>query len=201
MNMKKFYIIFIVLFVIGVSSGIYYLKVIRPGTAKIPQDIIMETAFEEDFSFNFDDQPKKARLIEFMYTNCPDVCPVTTLEMSKLRHQLVEDGTFGDEVEFITVTIDPEHDTTDVLKEYAERFEVTSPDDGWTFVRGSEEDTKEFADAFRFMYRDPGTGDIIHTTYTFFLDERNNLIDKFPMGRGFDTERVYKRMMRAVNKM
>ncbi|HLQ74320.1 MAG TPA: SCO family protein [Bacillota bacterium] len=196
--MKKFYIWFAVLFVIGVSSGIYYLKVIRPGTAKIPEHITMETAFDDEFSFNFDEQPKKARLIEFMYTNCPDVCPVTTLEMSKLRHQLQEEGIFGEEVEFITVTIDPDHDTTDVLEEYAERFEVTDPDDGWSFVRGTEEDTKELAEALRFRYRDPGSGDIIHSTFTYFLDKNNNLVEQFTMGEAFDRDKVYKRIKHTI---
>lgn len=193
------YITFTIIVVLGIAAGIFYLEVIRPGTTKIPDQIVMENAFEGEFSF--DDMPKKVRLIEFMYTNCPDVCPVTTAEMSKLRHRFIKEGVFGDKVEFLTITIDPEKDTVDVLQEYAQRFEVESAQDGWKFLRGSEEDTKELADAFRFMYRDPGTGDIIHTTYTFFLDEKNNLIDKFPMGKGFDTERVFKRMMRAVNKM
>lgn len=196
--MRKLYITFAILFVIGVGTGIFYLKVIRPGTANIPQDIVMETAFNEEYSFDFDDQPKKARLIEFMYTKCPDVCPVTTLEMSKLRQTLMEEGVFGDEVEFITITIDPESDTPEVLKEYAERFEVTSPDDGWQFLHGSEEDTKELAESLRFRYRDPGTGDIIHSTFTYFLDKNNNLVEQFTMGDGFNRDKVLKRIMNTI---
>jgi len=196
---KRTYIIFTVVIILGIAAGVFYLEVIRPGTTKIPDNIVMDNAFEGEYSF--DDMPEKVRLIEFMYTNCPDVCPVTTAEMSKLRQQFMKEGVFGDKVEFLTITIDPEHDTDEILQDYAQRFEVESADDGWKFLRGTDEDTKELAEAFRFMYRDPGTGDIIHTTYTFFLDEKNNLIDKFPMGKGFDTDRVYKRMMRAVNKM
>src|SRR5699024_6663715 len=51
----------------------FYLQVVRPGTAELPEDVVMETAFGEEFTFA--EMPKKARLIEFMYTNCPDVCP------------------------------------------------------------------------------------------------------------------------------
>lgn len=197
--MRKFYIAFIILFVIGVGAGIYYLKVVRPGTANIPDHIVMETAFNEEYQFNFEDQPEKVRLIEFMYTRCPDVCPVTTLEMSKLRQQLIEDGTFGDEVEFITITIDPERDTIETLRDYASRFEVTSPDDGWVFLRGTDEATEELAEALRFRYRDPGTGDIIHSTFTYFLDKNNNLVEQFAMGDGFDTEKVYNRIQNIIN--
>lgn len=195
--MRKIYISFTILLIIGVSTGIYYLKVVRPGNAELPENVVMETAFGEEFSFA--DMPKKARLIEFMYTNCPDVCPVTTLEMSKLRHTLEKEGVFGDKVEFITITIDPRHDTQEVLKEYASRFEVTDEDEGWYFLRGTDEETQEVADALRFLYRDPGTGDIIHSTYTYFLDQDNNLLEQFTMGDTFDTDRVYNRIMNTIN--
>lgn len=196
MGLKKFYIMFIVLLVLGIASGIFYLKVIRPGNAELPEDVVMETAHGNEFTFT--DLPKKARLIEFMYTNCPDVCPMTTLKMSKLRNDLEKEGVFGDEVEFITVTIDPEHDTKAVLQDYAERFQVTSDDEGWVFLRGSEKDTEKLADSLDFLYRDPGTGEIIHSTFAYFLDENNNLLEKFPMGEGFDKDKVYTRIMNTI---
>ncbi len=195
--MKKFYIIFIALFVLGVSVGIFYLQVIRPGSSELPKDVVMETAFGE--TYDLSKQPNKARLVEFMYTRCPDVCPVTTLEMSKIRHALEEEGVFGENIEFMTITIDPKRDTTDVLADYAGRYEVTSTDKGWVFLRGTEEDTKKIADSLGFLYRDPGSGDIIHSTFTYLLDENNNLIEKFTMGESFDKDKVYKRIMRTIN--
>lgn len=194
---KKHYIIAAIIVALGIAAGVYYLEVYRPGTAELPDDVIMETAFGEEYDFG--DRPKKARLIEFMYTRCPDVCPVTTLEMSKLRNDLEKEGVFGDKVEFITITIDPERDTTDILRDYAGRFEVTSPDDGWVFLRGTDESTKKVADALDFLYRDPGSGEIIHSTYTYFMDENDNLLEKFTMGEAFDRERAFKRIMRTIN--
>ncbi|MUV39812.1 hypothetical protein JNUCC1_03696 [Lentibacillus sp. JNUCC-1] len=195
--MKKLYITFGVLLVLGISAGILYLTIIRPGSAELPKDVVMETAFDE--SYSFENMPKKARLIEFMYTNCPDVCPVTTLEMSKLRDELEEAGVFGDEIEFITITIDPRQDTKEVLKDYASLFNVDKEDDGWLFLRGSEEDTKKITDSLNFLYRDPGTGDIIHSTFTYFLDKNNNLREQFTMGSGFDKDKVYRRIMSTIN--
>src|SRR5699024_2837420 len=194
-DLKKLYISFAVLLVFGIGLGVYYLQVIRPGSAELPDNVVMETIFDEDYAFR--DMPKKARLIEFMYTNSPDVCPTTTLEMSKLRHELEEEGGFGDDIE--TITINPRDDTQEVLQDYASRFEVDSPDDGWVFLRSSEEDIQEVADALVFLYRDPGTGDIIHSTFTYFLDENNNLLEKFAMGNGFDKDKVYNRIMSTIN--
>ncbi len=195
--MKKFYIIFVILLIIGIGSGIYYLEVVRPGSAELPEDIVMDTAFDGEYSFG--DMDPKVRIIEFMYVNCPDICPVTTLEMSKLRNDLEKEGVFGDQVEFLTITINPRDDTPEVLRRYANQFEVTSDDDGWKFLRSNEENTKEVADSLGFLYRDPGTGDIIHSTYAYFLDEKNNLIEKFTMGNAFDTDRAYKRIMSTIN--
>lgn len=194
--MKKVYISFSILLILGIAAGVFYLQVIRPGTAELPKDVVMQTAFEEEVDFA--DLPKRARLIEFMYTQCPDVCPVTTLEMSKLKHTLEEEGVFGDEVEFITITIDPKRDTPEILRDYAGRFEVTSSEDGWLFLTGSEEATKKIADSLGFLYRDPGSGEIIHSTYTYFMDADNNLLEKFTMGEDFDRERAYKRIMRTI---
>src|SRR5690625_7831768 len=93
----------------------------------------METIFDEDFAFS--DMPKKARLIEFMYTNFPDVCPTTTLELSKLRLVLEEEGDFGDDIEFITITINTRDYTQEVLKYYYCIFEFDSSADVWFFLR------------------------------------------------------------------
>ncbi len=72
-------------------------------------------------------------LINFIYTSCPDACP---LETSKLRqlYQLLEDR-MGKDIFFYSISIDPDTDTVPVLKEYAERWEAGP---GWTFLRGKE---------------------------------------------------------------
>lgn len=197
MNMKRIYIIFASLLVLGIGAGIFYLKVIQPGSLKLPNDVVMDTAFNNEY--NFGDMPDRARLVEFMYTDCPDVCPITTLEMAKLKSDLEKEGVFGEDVEFLTITIDPEVDTVEVLEQYANNFEVESDDEGWHFLTGDEEDVKKIADSLEFLYRDPGTGDIIHSTEVFFMDENNNLLEKFVMGEAFDREKVFNRIMRTAN--
>src|SRR5699024_8181028 len=190
--MKKIYIVFASLLVLGIGAGVFYLKVLQPGSLKLPDDVVMETAFENEY--DFDEQPKKARLVEFMYTQCPDVCPVTTLEMAKLKSALENEGVFGEDVEFVTITIDPKNDDNEILQDYASRFEVTSDDDGWYFLSGSEEDTEKVADSLDFLYRDQGNGDIIHSTYVYFMDGDNNLLEKFTMGEAFDRDKAFDRI-------
>ena len=195
--LKKIYITFVTLAVIGISAGILYLTVIRPGSVELPEDVVMESAFGGEYSFK--DLPPKIRLVEFMYVNCPDVCPTTSLRMNLLRKKLEADGVFGDKVEFISITIDTKRDTKEKLRQYAARFNVTDDNAGWHFLRGSEEDTKKITNAFQFMYRDPGTGNFVHTTFTYMLDENNRLLESLPMGEGFDDEKIYKRIKNELD--
>ncbi len=80
----------------------------------------------------YDDLVKdKVVLIYFMFTSCQGICPATTTNVAKMQ-DLFGDR-FGKEVFFISVTLTPEIDTPDVLKEYAELYGAKP---GWTFVTG-----------------------------------------------------------------
>lgn len=61
-------------------------------------------------------------LVTFIYTNCPDVCPVITANMTNIQRAL--DDTAG--VNFIEITFDPERDTPSVLKEYRRLYNLNN---------------------------------------------------------------------------
>lgn len=196
--MRKLIITFIILMVIGIASGIYYFTGYRQSIMEFPQHVVMETHKNETYAFK--EMEPKIRLLEFMYTNCPDVCPNTTFQMAQLRDQLVEDGVFGDRVEFLTITIDPYVDTIEQLQQYATSFEIDK-NDGWYVLRGSVKETKEVADNFDFLYKDPGTGFYIHNSFTYLLNDKNKVIEVFGMGEGsFHKDKVYKRIQKELKK-
>ena len=56
--------------------------------------------------------------VAFIYTSCPDVCPLLTEKMAQVQDELGPD--FGSKVAFVSITVDPEHDTPPALKAYAE---------------------------------------------------------------------------------
>ncbi|MCA1030944.1 SCO family protein [Bacillus timonensis] len=194
--MKKIILTFTALLIIGISAGILYFTVYRESKMELPKDVVMETAFGEEFAFA--KMEPKVRLLEFMYINCPDICPTTTYKMKQLREDLKNDGVFGNKVEFITITVDPMRDTQEKLGEYARTFEI-GQNEGWHLLRGSEEDTKKVADAFGFLYRDPGNGMLIHSSTTFFINEENEIIEVFGMGeKGFDKEEILKEIRKTL---
>jgi len=86
----------------------------------------------------------KVTLVFFGYTQCPDVCPTTLLEIAAVRKALGADGA---RVQGVFVTIDPERDTPEVLKAYVDNFGA-----GFVALRGSMEETQAVAKAFKVYY-------------------------------------------------
>src|SRR5690606_29497431 len=70
--------------------------------------------------FRLSDHRGRALLLFFGYTTCPDVCPATLGTFSQVRRAL---GADADRVEFLFVTVDPERDTPDRLREYLSHFD------------------------------------------------------------------------------
>jgi len=84
----------------------------------------------------FDDLLRdKVVVINFIYTGCPDVCPLETARLAELQGILGE--RVGRDVFMYSISIDPEHDTPEVLAKYAARFGARP---GWLFLTGLPED-------------------------------------------------------------
>ena len=195
--MRKYYVIFTVLLAAGIAAGIYYFTDYRQAAMSFPEHTVMYTPDGE--SYKFDDMEPKVRLLEFIYTKCPDICPNTTYKMQALRDELMEKGLFGNKVEFLTVTIDPAADTEEVLKEYAQTFEMEKAE-GWHLLRGTAEDTKKLAGQFDFLYRESTPEDFVHTSSAYLLDKDNRVVEVFGMGQdGFKQDNVYKKILKEID--
>ena len=84
----------------------------------------------------YDDVIKgKAVAINAIFTTCKDVCPLETANLVQLRKVLGE--RVGRDVHLYSISIDPQRDTPEVLKEYAEKFGAD-----WTFLTGRPEDIR-----------------------------------------------------------
>ncbi len=85
----------------------------------------------------YDDLIKdKVVVINFIYTHCGDTCPLETASLRQV-YKLLADR-MGKDIFFYSISIDPEHDTPRVLKEYSESFRTGA---GWSFLTGSKADT------------------------------------------------------------
>lgn len=76
----------------------------------------------------------KVYVVEFFFTTCPSICPVMSKNLVEVEKELGENEDFG----IVSISIDPEYDTPEVLKEYAENYEIDNPN--WNFLTGDRED-------------------------------------------------------------
>lgn len=131
---------------------------------------------------NASDFSGKFILLYFGFTNCPDQCP-TTLGFWKTVHTQL--GSKAEQVEFIMITVDPERDTTERLKEYMSFF-----DEDFIGLTGTLPEIQDVAEDYRISFRkeplesDPEGYQVVHTTQSFLIDKDGQVIVVFPYNTG-----------------
>lgn len=75
----------------------------------------------------------KVWLLNFIYTNCPDTCPIQSAQMREIQ----EDFKKEKDLRLVSITVDPQRDTPEVLTEYANRFSADPA--RWFFLTGEKE--------------------------------------------------------------
>ena len=75
----------------------------------------------------------KIWIADFIYTTCPDTCPLQTARMAKLQGQYAGDP----EIQFVSFTVDPERDTPQALTAYADKYQADAA--RWYFLTGQRE--------------------------------------------------------------
>ncbi len=117
-----------------------------------PEELVYIDQYEgnkkvPDFSFvnqdgdtiTNEDYLGKVYIAEFFFTTCPSICPVMSRNLVTLQEEFKDSGDFA----IASFTIDPEHDTPEVLKQYAETYGVTNPN--WHFLTGDRQEIYELA--------------------------------------------------------
>src|SRR5579862_5455894 len=72
----------------------------------------------------------KAVALTFIFASCSATCPLLTARLATVQDRLGAD--FGSRIAFLSITVDPEHDTPGVLKQYAKAFGANPA--GWYFL-------------------------------------------------------------------
>ncbi|MFC4766505.1 SCO family protein [Effusibacillus consociatus] len=133
------------------------------------------------------DLKAKAKLVYFFYTNCHDVCPITTKRMETILGKLKQQVPNAD-IQLISITVDPNRDTADVLKQYAKQFNADP--NTWAFLRGTKEQTDAVMKQFHVSAEEMMNHDIMHSDRLFLLDEKNQWRNSYLMGTGVKDEEI-----------
>jgi protein SCO1 len=125
----------------------------------------------------------KVVAVTFIFTLCSATCPVLTPMMSLVQDRLGPD--FDTNVAFISVTIDPERDTPEILKLYAQMHGADVP--GWHFLTGETSIIHDLTRRYGVFAAKTADGDIEHSFLTSIVD-RNGIIRVQYLGVRFDPE-------------
>jgi protein SCO1/2 len=123
----------------------------------------------------------KVVVVTFIYASCADACPLLTAKMAGLQDALGID--FGPKVFFVSITVDPEHDTPEVLTNYARAHSANLS--GWAFLTGTPDEIRAVARQYGIYYRKQAGADVDHTFLTSLMDQRGTLRVQY-MGTRFD---------------
>jgi protein SCO1/2 len=128
-------------------------------------------------TFTTADTRGRLSLFFFGYTNCPDVCPLTLAELTRMRRDLVADA---QNVDVYFITLDPARDTPERMRAYLDNFP------GVTGLSGSDAELTEIESAFniRSERRDTGSGNysLDHTAATYLVNAASQIQLAYPYG-------------------
>lgn len=122
----------------------------------------------------------KMVVIDFFFTTCPSICPVMTANMKRLQNSFRKDtkkeASLDTIVQFVSITVNPGHDSFPELRKYADRFGANH--DHWWFLTGDKKTIYDFARHELDVTTGPGDGgaeDFIHTEKFVLLDRNRHI--------------------------
>ncbi|SDK69048.1 protein SCO1/2 [Salinimicrobium catena] len=127
---------------------------------------------QENENIELKDLRGNVLVMVMIYTSCKAACPRLVADMRNIEKQVPEKDL--DKVKFIMVSIDPETDTPQRLKKFSEENLMT--DDHWMFLRGTPEDTREFAAVLAVSYKKISPIDFSHSNIISVFDEEGVLV-------------------------
>lgn len=133
--------------------------------------------------------------ITFIFASCTDTCPLLTAKMAGIQRRLGSD--FGSKVHFVSITVDPERDTPEVLKRYADAYKANPA--GWAFLTGTKAEIREVTQGYGIYYKKAQRGDVDHTFLTSLVDPNGTLRVQY-MGVKFNPDEMLKDLQSLVKE-
>ena len=130
---------------------------------------------------SLDDLKGKILVVDFFFSRCPGICPGLAKSMKRLQDSFKKNDSI---VQFISISIDPEHDSVPQLRKFADKYNANH--DTWWFVTGNKNEIYDFAlNELKAGLADTNVDtSFIHTENFFLLDSSRVVRGWF---NGFDT--------------
>jgi protein SCO1/2 len=122
----------------------------------------------------------KVVVLNFIYTNCPDVCPLHTERIAQLQ-AMINQTPMKAMVEFVTITTDPKRDTGQILRDYGHAHGLDPVN--WMFLTAApdqpEDSTRKVAEAYGLKSTQGDGGMQMHGIVTHVIDQDGRLRARF----------------------
>ena len=123
----------------------------------------------------------KVLALTFIFTTCTDSCPLLTAKMVEIRRRLGAD--FGARIHFVSITVDPQNDTPERLRRYAEQFGANVA--GWSFLTGTKAEIDEVVRGYGAYVKKTERSGVEHLFLTSLIDAKGLLRVQY-LGWRFD---------------
>jgi protein SCO1 len=137
----------------------------------------------------------KVVAVTFIYTYCPDVCPLLTQKMAGIRDALGAD--FGSRIVFVSISFDPERDSPAVLKSYAGIWGAKPP--GWFFLTGPRDEIRTVTRHYGVYAKKQKDGSIDHTELTSLIDPDGRIRVQYA-GYRFDADEFRRDLLSLIDR-
>jgi protein SCO1 len=137
----------------------------------------------------------KVLAVTFIYTGCPDICPLVTQKMVEVQNAL--GAAFGAKIAFVSITLDPEHDTPAILKDYAQSWGAKP--NGWVFLTGSPAAVRDVTRRYGVFFAKKEDGSVDHTQLTTLVDADGQMRVQY-LGWRFDPDEFRHDLLSLVDK-
>ena len=123
-------------------------------------------------SLGLSDMAGKIWIADFIFTNCPTICPAMTQEMARLQSEFVADPVY-----FVSFSVDPERDTTEVLTRYAKAY--GADDRRWNFLTGDKAHIYQLAEQGFSLAAGHKGSEILHSPRFVLVKADGNIHDHY----------------------
>lgn len=143
-------------------------KVIHQEKYKQVSDIQLINQMGDSVSLN-KDLKDKILIVNFFFSSCPSICPNMSHHVSVMQKSFLKK--IPERFHFISISIDPENDNVDAIREYANKY--TTHHDKWWFLTGDRTDIYNYMkDELGLKLDSDDPNHIDHSTTTVLLDDR-----------------------------
>jgi cytochrome oxidase Cu insertion factor (SCO1/SenC/PrrC family) len=124
----------------------------------------------------------RVTLLDFVYTHCTDACPILSATFQQAQRKLADEKLLGERVMLVSLSVDPQHDSSAVLAEYGKQFKADAS--GWKFLTGDWDQVYDVVAGLKVATRPPrpvveapapGGTELTHSTRIILIDAQQQV--------------------------